>query len=263
MVLESLFSLNTVRENPMNIFILSIIGTVVAIIISNFLGLSGLFLTFLITLCLLPIMIKYIRYEESRREYDHFWDYCYSLSFFERHGDLILSYFCMIFGVSLVIAGAFFILPAETNSMIFSDQTKVISQITGNITTGEIFSKILINNLGVMLICFVFSLFYSSGAVLLIAWNASVLGVVVGQTAKTMMSMSAIPLLLFSYMPHGVFEFLGYILAGIAGGLLSIALARHKESKRHFQFILEDSLLLLFLGVIVILIGAGVEVMFI
>ncbi len=263
MVLESLFDLNSVRENPLNIFILSIIGTIVAIIVSRFLGLSGLFLTFLITLGLLPIMIKYINYEESRKEYDHFWDYCYSLSFFERHWDLILSYFYMIFGVSLVIAGAYFILPAETNSVIFSDQTKVVSQITGGVTTGEVFSKILFNNLGVMLVCFIFSLFYSSGAVFLIAWNASVLGVVVGQSAKTMMNMSAIPLLLFSYMPHGIFEFLGYILAGIAGGLLSIALARHKESKRHFLFVLEDSLLLLFIGVIVVIIGAGVEVMFI
>ena len=263
MVLESLFNLKSVRENPINIFILSIIGTIVAVIISHFLGLSGLFLTFLITLSLLPIMIRYIRYEESRKEYDHFWNYCYSLNFFERHGDLILSYFCMIFGVSLVIAGAYFVLPAETNSLIFSDQTKVVSQITGGVTTGDIFSKILFNNLGVMLVCFVFSLFYSSGAVFLIAWNASVLGVVVGQTAKTMMSMSAIPLLLLSYMPHGIFEFLGYILAGIAGGLLSIALARHKESKRHFLFVLKDSLFLLFIGVVVIFIGAGVEVMFV
>jgi len=89
------------------------------------------------------------------------------------------------------------------------------------------------------------------------------LGVVVGQGAKNLMGLPSIPLVLFSYLPHGIFEFSGYILAGIAGGILSIALARHKESRKHFLFVLQDSLLLLAMGIVFIFIGAIIEVMFI
>ncbi len=261
MVFESLFSTRDVREHPSKIFILSIIGTILAIIISSFLKQGGLFLVFLIAFAVLPLTIKQLKYEEGRREYDHFWNYLYSLGFFSRHKDLIVDYFYLILGVALTVSVSYLVLPTGTTSLVFSDQISTSSQITGQVTTGGIFPKILFNNLGVMGVCFAFSLFYSSGAVFLISWNASVLGVVVGQGARNLVGLPSLPLVLFSYLPHGIFEFSGYILAGIAGGILSVALARHKERREHFRFILEDSLLLFILGVIVLIIGTVIEVM--
>ncbi|MCD6274746.1 MAG: stage II sporulation protein M [Candidatus Aenigmarchaeota archaeon] len=263
MVLESLYNIKEVRKHPSEIFILGVIGTILAIIISFFLNRGGLFLVFLITLAILPLTIKQLKYEERRYEYDHFWNYLYSLGFFSRHKDLIVDYFCLILGIVLSISVSYLILPTNVSSSIFSDQILTISSITGHATANGIFSKILFNNIGVMVICFAFSLFYSSGAIFLISWNASVLGVVVGQGAKNLMGLPSIPLVLFSYLPHGIFEFSGYILAGIAGGILSIALARHKESRKHFLFVLQDSLLLLAMGIVFIFIGAIIEVMFI
>lgn len=260
MVLEGIFRLRDLIEHPLYIFILSIIGTSVAITISVFMNRGGLFMVFLIVLALLPNTIKRLRYEEGRKECNHFWQYLYSLGFFERHRELIMEYFLVILGITLTISTAYIILPASTSSIILSDQIDTISQITGQVTSGEIFERILINNLGVMLICFVFSLFYSSGAILLLAWNASVLGVVVGEGARELMGLPAIPIVLLSYIPHGSFEFAGYILAGIAGGLLSVALSRHRESKEHFRFVFEDSLTLLVLGIVVLIIGAFIEV---
>jgi len=263
MVLESLFSIEEVRSNPSRLFFLSVIGTIIAIIISSFLNQGGLFLVFLITLVILPLTIKQLKYEERRREYDHFWNYLYSLGFFSRHKDLIIAYFYLILGITLSISVSYLILPTKISSSIFSDQILTISSITGNATKSAIFSKILFNNIGVMVVCFAFSLFYSSGAIFLISWNASVLGVVVGQGAKNLMGIPSIPLVLLSYFPHGIFEFTGYILAGIAGGILSIALARHKESRKHFLFVLQDSLLLFAMGIVFIFIGAIIEVIII
>jgi len=114
-----------------------------------------------------------------------------------------------------------------------------------------------------MCLCFVFSLFYSTGAIFLISWNASVLGVVVGQTAKKLFGPISVPLVLLSYLPHGLPEFLGYIFAGIAGGILSIAITRHRESKRHRLFVLKDALILFFVGVLFVFLGAVIETLII
>jgi uncharacterized membrane protein SpoIIM required for sporulation len=261
MVIESLFDPCTIRRHPSVSIIEAVIATSVAIAICIILRQNGLFLTFLITLALLPSVVSLLKEEEERGQNEAFWTYCYKGGFLNRHGSLIKDYFYIILGVALTISIAYLALPHETTSTIFHDQRHIISDITGNVTEPDIFSKILLNNLGVMTICFVFSLFYSTGAIFLIAWNASVLGVVVGQGAQSLLGYHSIPAVLMLYIPHGSFEFLGYILAGIAGGILSISLSRHKESPNHFRFIMKDSLLLLVLAAIMLWIGAWIEVL--
>lgn len=259
MVLEHLISIREIRKKPYKIFILSIISTLIAILLTNFLSQNGLFLTFLITLAILPITINNLRLEEKREKYDFFWNYLYSLNFIYRHFEIIVYYLSIIFGITLTISFSYLILPPEISTKIFSNQIQIISQITGNFSSQEIFSKILLNNLFVISICFIFSLFYSTGAIFLITWNATVLGIAVGQGARQLFGIPSIPLVLLSYLPHGIFEFLGYVFAGIAGGILSIAITRHKESKKHKIFVLKDSVLLFFVGVGFIIIGAIVE----
>ncbi|MBN2095105.1 MAG: stage II sporulation protein M [Candidatus Aenigmarchaeota archaeon] len=259
MVLEALISPCTLRRHPSEAIIQGAAGTAVAIFVCQILAQSGLFLTMLITLALLPSVIIQIRHDEKQSENQEFWKYCYEGGFLSRHGALILDYIFLILGISVTIACSYLIIPDQTASMIYSDQVRVIGEITGNVTRPDLFSMILVNNLGVMAICFVFSLFYASGAIFLIAWNATVLGVVVGQGAKALAGFHAIPLVLLSYAPHGSFEFLGYILAAIAGGILSVAVTRHKESREHFRFILKDAVLLTVLAVAMLIIGAYIE----
>ncbi|MCK4428918.1 MAG: stage II sporulation protein M [Candidatus Aenigmarchaeota archaeon] len=277
MVLESLVGVEDSRLHPYKLFFLAAIGTTVAIIITYLLNQKGFFLVLLVVLSLLPIMLKQLRYEEKRKESHHFWRYLYKLKFIHRHRELVTDYFYIILGVAITIAAFYIMLPPGVCCNIFSDQIMTISQITkqssgecglsgsmtkttGRLMEGGIFSKILFNNIGVVIICFAFSLFYSSGAIFLISWNASVLGIVVGQGAKQLLGLPSIPLVLLSYLPHGIPEFLGYILAGIAGGILSVALARHKEEKEHFMFVLKDSLLLLCVSLLFVLIGTIIEV---
>ncbi|OYT43122.1 MAG: hypothetical protein B6U88_01815 [Candidatus Aenigmarchaeota archaeon ex4484_56] len=259
MVLEGLFDIREIRKNPSTLFFVGVIATLIATLITYFLFQGGIFLTFLIVLAVFPIIFRQLRLEERKKEYDHFYDYLYRLNFFRRHETLIVEYFYLIFGISLTIATLYILLPNGITEKIFSEQLSTISSIRGNFMNPDFFMKILINNIGVMLICFIFSLFYSSGAIFLISWNSTVLGVVVGKEAMKLLGISSVPFVLLSYLPHGIFEFAGYICTGIAGGLLSIALTRHKESRRHFYFVLKDSMTLLILGVIFIIIGAIIE----
>jgi uncharacterized membrane protein SpoIIM required for sporulation len=259
MVLESLISTKSIIEKPYKIAIHSILGTVVAIIVTTFLGQNGLFLVFLIVLSLLPATISNLKYEERKKEYDHFWDYLYNLNFIYRHSNIIIYYISIIIAVSSTVSFFYLLLPSEISNRIFSNQIATVAQITGSFSSQEMFLKIFINNLIVMCVCFIFSLFYSTGAIFLISWNASVLGIAVGQGAKELFGFASIPLVLFSYLPHGLPEFLGYIFAGIAGGILSVAITRHKESRKHKIFVLKDSLLLFSVGVLFILVGAIIE----
>lgn len=260
MVLESIISPKTLRRHPYEAAIQGAIGTVAAIFICRLLAQNGLFLTVLITMALLPSAIIQIKHDEKQRENHEFWNYLYEGGFLWRHGALILDYLFVILGISVVISASYILLPGETTSLIYSDQIGVINQITGNVAQPGVFDKILLNNLGVMAICFVFSLFYASGAIFLISWNATVLGVVVGQGAKALLGLHSIPIVLLSYAPHGIFEFLGYILAGLAGGLISAAATRHKESWDHFNFVMKDALLLTVFAIIMLIIGAYIEV---
>jgi len=263
MVLESLISTKSIVEKPWRIAIHSVLGTILAIIITAFLNQNGLFLVFLIVLSLLPITISILKYEERKKEFSYFWDYLYNLNFIYRHSNIIIYYLSIIISVSLTISFFYLLLPSEISNKIFSNQIATIAQITGHFNYPNIFTKILINNLIVMCLCFVFSLFYSTGAIFLISWNASVLGVVVGQTAKKLFGPISVPLVLLSYLPHGLPEFLGYIFAGIAGGILSIAITRHRESKRHRLFVLKDALILFFVGVLFVFLGAVIETLII
>ncbi len=268
MVFESLLSISSIREKPYLVIIIAILGSIIAVLLTNYLSKGGLFLVFLIVLAILPVTISNLKREEKKKEYDHFWEYLYKLNFFWRHLKIIIYYLSIVAGISLTIATIYLLAPADFSNQIFSDQIRTVHDLTGNFNSPSFFLTIFMNNLLVMTTCFVFSLFYSSGAIFLISWNASVLGVVVGQGAKELCSSYALPTILgapfvpsmlLSYALHGLPEFLGYILAGIAGGLLSVAISRHKENKTHRMFVVKDSLFLFFIGVFFIFLGAIIE----
>ena len=107
-----------------------------------------------------------------------------------------------------------------------------------------------------MFIAFIFSLIFGAGAVFIIAWNASVLGVYIGELSKHVWH---IPIISLTFLPHGIPEIGGYIVAGLAGGILSAAILR-KRNMEAIRYITLDSVKLLLLGAALILIAAGIEV---
>jgi uncharacterized membrane protein SpoIIM required for sporulation len=61
-------------------------------------------------------------------------------------------------------------------------------------------------------------------------------------------------------MTHGVFEILSYFVAGLAGGIISIAVTNHDFGTKKFQHVLLDSIDLILLSVLLLLVAALVEV---
>ena len=107
-----------------------------------------------------------------------------------------------------------------------------------------------------LFIAFVFALIFGAGAVFVIVWNASVLGVFIGSYSK---SLWEIPIVGLSFLPHGIPEIGAYLLAGLAGGLISAAVLR-KNPRAVTEAIVWDAGKLLALAVILVFIGAVVEV---
>ena len=60
-------------------------------------------------------------------------------------------------------------------------------------------------------------------------------------------------------MLHGIPEMLGFFIAALAGGILSVVIIRHQFKDRYFVKILGDSLLLFGVSVVLIFIAALIE----
>ena len=70
----------------------------------------------------------------------------------------------------------------------------------------------------------------------------------------------AIPLGFGKYLLHGIPELIAYFLAGIAGGIISAAVIRHKFGSKKFLLVLFDSIDLIILAAIILIISAYIEV---
>ena len=134
--------------------------------------------------------------------------------------------------------------------------------------------KIFSHNMSVLFFCVFFAFFYGAGAIFILAWNASVIGAAIGNFIRrgladilTKMGFLSIgsylqvfSLSLLRYMTHGIFEILAYFIAGLAGGIISVAVIRHDFASKDFNHIIADSLDLLIIAIIVLFVAALVEV---
>jgi len=179
----------------------------------------------------------------------------FSLIFLSFYREVIMSFVAIFAGMTLVFSLLYLLLPTEIAEKSFQTQINEIKAIRGYFWFGGTFQTILINNIGVLFLSFIFSLIYGSGAIFILAWNASILATATSMLAKSLGGAYKLPIALLSYMPHGSLEIVAYFLAAIAGGIASYNLTRSKEIK----VFLEDCLFLLALGMVFLLLGAIVE----
>jgi uncharacterized membrane protein SpoIIM required for sporulation len=135
-----------------------------------------------------------------------------------------------------------------------------LGDITGKATSGVSFFSIFFHNLIVFTIILAVSALVSSSGAFILVWNASVLGVFLGVLARNLDGMQIltgtgkIPTPL-AYIPHATLEMAGFIVAGIAGSLISAAIYReHFDTDTWI-----DYLKLVGLGVGLILLAAVLE----
>jgi len=112
------------------------------------------------------------------------------------------------------------------------------------------------------------------GAIFILTWNASVIGTAMGNFIRSNLAyysnlvgfekvtqyFQIISIGLLKYIIHGLPEILAYFVAGLAGGIISVAVIRHDFGTRKFEHILLDSADLLLLSIFILFLAGLLEV---
>jgi len=268
-MLESLMSIDEIKEKPYLMFFWALIIGSIAVIISIqvafqmsvagiSVNLSGLFAVIFSIIPSSYFITLLINREEEIEEEEI--ERHITKGLWARHEKDILILLFYFAGLTISFAVWTTILPVD----FFQVQVSKINEIRG-IVTGRVigyasnpflnFMVILVNNLQVMFFAFLFSFIFGAGAVFILVWNASILGVYIGQLSKVLWQ---IPVVSLSFLPHGIPEIAGYVAAALAGGLVSAAILR-KNKTRVLKIVIIDSLKILLLAVGLIFLGAAIE----
>lgn len=250
MVLEKIISVERVESNILYGIIFGVIISLIGIVIGAniFQSDPSMAALFFIVIGAVPFFRKMLFIEESEMERDSF------RQLFSDYKKIMLVFVSFYIGVALTYF-TLSILPAIPfighPEALFEKQLSVFTGFSGSFINPEAFALILANNLGVVVLTLVLSLLYGAGAVLVLSWNASTLGVFFASLGTSALI----------YVPHASLEFFGFFSAAVAGGLISAAIEKHEFGTPGFSRVLKDVGLLILLSVIFIVIGALVESM--
>lgn len=294
MVLESILTPEEVERQPFDMLILGFLVSSLALWLAYYIfpKESSSWFLFLTAIALEPLLVRLFKKEEKEEIK------ITNESLWARHDDVVLDYLFLFFGMVISFSFWFTVLPTGVVNVMFQNQISEIMRIqnlslalsggfvgalaavTGaklDLTSAivsklKVFKFILANNLRLMFLFVAFSFIFGAGAILLLTWNAAVVGAAVGNVIRTAISgvssfsektvhyFKALPVSMLSFFVHGIFEILGYFLGAIAGGILSVSIIRKHYESPHFKRLLMDVVLLLVLATGMIVLGAAIEV---
>lgn len=267
MVLESLINPFKAEKKPWEMIFFGFLYNTVAIFLSLliFKEYASLVMVFLTTIAAIPLMFAAIKKEERFDLRDH-----KEHILLKEHYKVLLFLVFMFLGVMLSVTFWYIVLPTSLHPDLFGVQSKTIQAINAPLTgytagEAESFFAIFLNNLRVLLFCLLFALFYCFGSIFILIWNASIIGVAIGNSVRTNLAnfssyFSIVPLAILRYMTHGIFEISAFFIAGLAGGIISIAFTRHDFGTKRFEHVLLDSVDLVLLSILLLFIAALIEV---
>ncbi|MFC1648329.1 stage II sporulation protein M [Nanoarchaeota archaeon] len=274
MVLESLTSPFSAEAHPRKMIFLGFLYISIAMFLATwiFKSQASLVMVFLATMAAVPLIYNTIQQEESKdmEGLGEVW-------LLKEHWKALSVFMWLFIGVTIGVAFWYVVLPAETVSNLFATQTNTINAINARVTEAfniDVFARIFFNNVKVLIFCILFSFLYGAGAIFILTWNASVIGTAIGNFVRSSLASYAemagfakatgyftvIGLGLFRYAIHGIPEILAYFTAGLAGGIISVAVIRHDFRTRKFEHVLLDSADLLMISIAILLLAAILEV---
>ncbi len=278
MVLESLISPFRAENRPRNLILLGLVFATIAVFLSwwIFRSYASLILVFLTSMAAIPLVYNIIKVEEEKDLQD-----MNEKLLLKEHGKALKAFIFLFIGMTIALAFWYVVLPSDTVSTMFQSQSETINAINGRITglasgaeSFSVFTHIFLNNLKVLVFCILFSFVYGSGAIFILTWNASVIGTAIGNFVRGKLALASaavglaklglyfqhVTIGLLKYAIHGIPEILAYFTAGLAGGIISIAVIRHDFGTRKFEHILLDSADLLLLSLFILFIAGLLEV---
>ncbi|MBN1940982.1 MAG: stage II sporulation protein M [Candidatus Diapherotrites archaeon] len=285
MVLEALLTPKNIQRHPIfMLFLAIIVSSASAWIAYNWFPSSASILTIaFITIALMPVVHSLIRAEETREARKP----GFAASFIARHFSIIEVYGWFFIGLIISYAFWYAAMPLDARQSVFLEQEKTVQGISdlrndlSGMFAGQVqcgadtvcwFDVIFANNMGVMASTILLSFVFGAGAIFLIGWNASVLGLVIGKDVLNIapsyehLGILGGALAFFhgifngiGLIPHGVFEASAYFIAAVAGGIISVAITKRYYYKHELSTIAKDAALLIAIAATLIFAGAVIE----
>lgn len=288
-MLESIISPGTAERSPWDMIVLGFVIASVALwmgyYLADYIHAPPSILVLVVTvMALAPLMHRVLVMEEEEEELA---GHDSMFGFVIRHLDVIFMYCFLFLGLLAAFSFWYVVLPYQAEGMpsggeVFGLQNQTISslqrQVTGDATGMAAaddaalarqrgFVRLYSNNMNVMLFCFLASFMFGAGALWIMAWNASVIGVFVGNKIKaSLMGISPLegyltgfPFYSMSIALWAVPEIMAYMVAGIAGGIVSVAVTRHHLRSEGFWLTLFDAFLFMLIAIFLVFLGAYIE----
>lgn len=275
MVLEALTNPLKAEQRPWQMFFLGILFSLVGIVFSIwiFQGQASLVMVFLIVMASLPIVYNTIRLEEHKDEEGHAEAYL-----LKEHAKALSEFMFLFAGITITIAGVYVFVPPTHLDLIFDVQTQAIEDVNvevgGHVVNPSVLPIIFFNNVKVLIFCVLFAFVFGAGSLFILTWNATVIGVALGNFIRVKLAefaavtgftsishyFAAFSLGILRYATHGVFEILAYFIAGLAGGIISVSIIRNSFGTPKFERALFDSSGLLLISLVVLFFAGIVEV---
>ncbi len=273
MVLESLFSPRRAEKEPWELFLVGLAYAGFSFLMSwwVFKEHISLIMVTLTAICSVPLLYNMIKYEamKDNTPQKEYW-------LIKEHGKAVSAFTFLFLGFVAAFLILFVVLPVNTVNEAFSVQIDTISQVTSATPTGNFISTIgnalpiLANNMKILIFCFVMSFFFGAGAIFILTWNASVVGVAIGIFIRNKVMVNTVPSFgaysqlvsigVLKYMTHGIFEIVAYFVGALAGGILSIGVIKHEFGTPEFRKQMLDSLDIMAISIIALFLAALIEV---
>lgn len=277
MVLESIISVFKAEKKPYELFFLGFFYSTVAIFLSLwiFRNYASLVMVFLTVIACIPLIYNALKLEEEKDlKIDK------ETTLLKEHSRVLMFILFLFLGITISFTLWYVILPPDLVQVLFHSQTETIAGINNyvsgksTVSSFSLFSKILFNNIKVLTFCILFAFVYGFGAVFILTWNASVIGVAIGNFIRVNMGAYAnsagmikaasyfqvFSLSLLRYFIHGIPEIAAYVIGGLAGGIISIAIVRGDFKNNGFEKVLFDSSELITISLLFLLVAAFIEV---
>lgn len=274
-MLEAIINPKAAEKRPWKMFFVGLVYASLSLLLVHYLFprdplANGMTVVAFCVMFSLPFMYYMIKIEEKKDE-----DLEGLLHVWQVHKDAILAFLWLFLG--FVLAFAFWnIFLQNPNLLNFQIETycRINSpgnvencvntvtgksvEITSGATKGIRFLSILENNIFVMIFTLIFSLLFGAGAIFILIWNASVIAAAIG--IFTNYRVAEIHLGLLRYMIHGFPEIAAYFITALAGGIFGVGFLRHGFRDKRFIHVLENTAILLFIAIIILILAAVIEV---
>jgi len=263
MVFEQLFKFKSVKPNAFNIFIMGFIFSELGILSSllvfrNDAQLMSIAFTAAITMPFLFNLLEIKNIEISSEK-----------SFFSRvfknNEHIFVSYLMLFLGFLLSYAIFAILLPDFATLEIFKGQLNILG-LAGQALGKLGFGAIMINNLAVLLACFLFSIVFGVGSILFLIWNASAWGAILGYISKqSAMIIGQNPLVYFfsqflKFFPHLIVEAASYFFAIMAGIVISQTIISERVNGEKFRLTMMEGFLLFGISLVLLVVAGILEV---